>query len=418
MNYNEALTFIHSVSNYFCKPGLDRIKKLTRQLGNPQDDLKFIHIAGTNGKGSLCAFLSEIFKTNGKKVGVYTSPYILRFNERISINGIPISNEDLARICSIVKDFCEQMEDKPTEFEIITAIAFKYFKEQNCDLVILECGLGGRLDATNIIKSPLLSIITGIDFDHQNFLGNTIELIAKEKAGIIKEKCPILWCGENTEAKEIIEKEAREKNCEFYINDAPISINKYDFLGTEFSFKEYKNLNISLLGSYQPKNASNAISAIEILNKNGMNISNSDIETGLKNAKWPARFELLSKKPLIIFDGSHNPEGVTAAVNSIKRYFGNKKVNIISGVMRDKDYSFIAKSIAEIANTVHCVTVDNPRSLSSQEYAETFKSNNINAKGYDSVKEALTCALEDKDTPLVCLGSLYLYGEIYNILKG
>ncbi len=417
MNYKNALNFIHSVSNYFCKPGLSRIKNLCEALGNPQDDLKFIHIAGTNGKGSLCAFLSEILKCSGKKVGVYTSPYILRFNERIGINGVPISDEDLARICSEIKAICVQMEDKPTEFEIITAIAFKYFKEQNCDLVILECGLGGRLDATNIIKAPILSIITGVDFDHQNFLGDTIELIAREKAGIIKKTCPVLWCGENEEAEEIIKNEAKEKNSKLYINNSPISINKYDFSGTEFSFRDYKNINISLLGSYQPKNASNAISAIEILNESGMNISKLAVRTGLKNARWPARFEPLNENPLIIFDGSHNPEGVSAAVNSIKRYFGDKKVNIISGVMRDKDYSFIAKAIGEVANKVYCVTVDNPRSLKAPEYAEIFKSHNINAKAYNSVKDALDSALKSKDTPLICLGSLYLYGEIYGILK-
>ncbi len=418
MNYNEALQFIHSVSNYFCKPGLSRIKRLCESLQNPQDSLKFIHIAGTNGKGSLCAFLSEILKESGLKVGVYTSPYILKFNERISINGTPIPDDSLAKICTKIKNICENLEDKPTEFEIITAIAFEYFKEQNCDLVILECGMGGRFDATNIIKKPLLSIITGIALDHQNFLGDTIELIAKEKAGIIKENCPVLWCGDNKQAFLVIKEETEKKNSKLYINNSPLSIIKSDFSGSEFSFKNYPPFKISLMGTYQPKNASNAISATEILKENGINVSSAAIEKGLKNARWPARFELIHDNPIIIFDGSHNPEGITAAVDSIKRYFGNKKVNILSGVMKDKDYRFIAKELCQVSKKVHCVTVNNPRSLNADEYRTVFAENNINAESFNSVKEALHSALSDKGTPLICLGSLYLYEEIHNILKG
>lgn len=419
MNYNETLKFIHSQSNYFCKPGTERIEKLCRALGNPQKSLKFIHVAGTNGKGSFCAFLTEILKNAGYKVGTYTSPFILRFNERIAVNGEAISDEALTEICEKVRLASAEMEDKPTEFEIITAIGFQYFKDMDTDIVVLECGLGGRLDATNIIEAPLLSVITGVDFDHQNFLGDTIDLIASEKAGIIKENCPILWCGNNKIAKTIIENEANGKNSPFFINDNPLNIIKSDFSGTTFSFLDFDNLEIIQLGSYQPKNASNALLAATILREKGLKISDEDIRSGLKNTRWLARFEKLSDNPLIIFDGSHNPEGVMAAVKSIKGYFGDRKVNILSGVMRDKDYTFMARAIGEVANKVFTVTVNNPRALSGEDYSKVFIENDIEATPFPDVAAAIAYHKQNfSNTPLICLGSLYMYSEVYEVLKG
>lgn len=419
MNYNEALEFIHSVSNFFCKPGLERIGELCASLGNPQNQLKFIHVAGTNGKGSLCAFLSEILKNAGYKVGCYTSPYILRFNERIAINGSPISNADLAEICSQIKPICEKMSDKPTEFEIITAIGFEYFKRQNCDIVILECGLGGRFDATNIINTPLVSVITGIDFDHQSFLGSTIEKIAFEKAGIIKKNAPCLWCGNNKIACEVIENECKKINTEFLTADFP-TIKTADLSGTLFDLPDYKDLKISLLGLYQPKNAANAVKTIEILKNIGYPVDSESIRRGLVDTYWPARFEKLSDNPIILFDGGHNPEGVKAATKSYKNYFGNQKCVVLSGVMADKDYSFIAKCISEIADTVYTVTPNNPRSLSAEDYAKEFAKNSTKAFPAFSVKEAFGFSRDyakKNGLPIFCLGSLYLYGEIHNLIK-
>ena len=419
MNHSETLKFIHSQSNFFCKPGTERIEKLCRALGNPQKSLRFVHVAGTNGKGSFCAFLTEILKSAGYKVGTFTSPFILRFNERIAINGEAISDDALCEIANKVRSVCEQMDDKPTEFEIITAIGFQYFKDMECDIVVLECGLGGRLDATNIIEVPLLSVITGVDFDHQNFLGDTIELIASEKAGIIKENRPVLWCGNNSAAEKIIIKEAETKNAALYKNKQNVKIKSADFSGTEFSFEEFNNIKISLLGSYQPKNASNVIMAAKILCGCGLNIDDADIINGLKNTTWPARFEKLSDSPLIIFDGSHNPEGVKAAVDSIKGYFGDRRVNILSGVMRDKNYSFIAKTIGEVASEVFTVTVDNPRSLSCEDYRKVFLENSVSATAFKSVAAAIQHHKQNyADIPLICVGSLYMYGEVYKVLKG
>ncbi len=411
MNNNEAIEFIHSVSNYFCKPGLDRIKGLCEFLGNPQDDLKFIHVAGTNGKGSFCAMLSSILSKTGLKVGRYTSPFILEFNERIAVNNTPISNNDLIRIVEKIKAYCDSLEDKPTEFEIITAIGFYYFKEQHCDVILLECGLGGRFDATNIITSPLLSVITGIDFDHQNFLGDTVEEIAFEKAGIIKKGIPVLWCGDNQKAKAVIESTAKEMAAPFYTVKRKSVIKKTDISGTVF---DYDNLEISLplLGAYQVTNAENVLSAITLLD---FNISDNDIKEGIKAVKWPARMEVLSKEPLIIFDGAHNPQGINACVESVKMYFGTKKVNVLSGVMADKDYTFMAGKIAEIALEVYTVTPSNPRALSAEKYATVFKSAGINATAYNDIKSALDHAKSNNE-PLVIMGSLYLYGDIFKLI--
>ena len=421
MDYNETLQYIHSVNNYFCKPGLERISELCSFLGDPQDKLRFVHVAGTNGKGSFCAMLTSILKSAGYRVGTYTSPYILEFNERIAVNAQMIPNKDLVEICEYIKPFCEKMQDKPTEFELITAIAFEYFNRQKCDIVVLECGLGGRFDATNIIKNTVLSVITGVDFDHQNFLGNTIEKIADEKAGIIKKGVPCLWCGKNSEAFSVILNNAKDKNAELITTEhGSLKTLKSDLSGTTFDFKEYKSLFLPLLSSYQPLNAANAITAAEFLGSNGFNISINDIFSGLKNSQWKARFELLSQNPVVIFDGSHNPQGVTATVNSIKQYFPGQKVNILSGVMADKDFKFIAKVLSEVANNVYCITPNNPRSLKSDEYSNVFKILNINSTAFENIGEAVQIAVsasQENKIPLICLGSLYMYADIYSALQ-
>ena len=420
MNYTQAINFIHSTSNFFCKPGLERITQLCGLLGNPQDKLKFVHVAGTNGKGSFCAMLSSILIDAGFKVGTFTSPYILNFGERICINGKMITDDDLAEICTKIKPLTEKMSDSPTEFELITAIGFEYFKKQNCDVVILECGLGGKYDATNIIKSPCLSVITGVDFDHQNFLGNTIEKIATEKAGIIKDGIPCLWCGKNKTAKDIIESTAQSKMSKLIAPDYNcINIKNISLETTQFDYKDYKDIPLSLLGVYQTKNAANAIEAAQYLNSIGYTITEKNIKNGLSSTVWRARFEVLSKNPLIIFDGSHNPQGISAALNSIKTYFGDKKVNILMGVMADKDYTFMANTLSKAVNNVYCITPDNPRALESKVLADIFKNLGISAFAFDDTRTAFNTAVKqsvNENKPLICLGSLYMYSQIYNII--
>ncbi len=416
MNYNDALEYIHKINWCFCKPGLERITELCEKLGNPQDKLKFIHVAGTNGKGSFCAMLSSVLKANGYKVGMYTSPYVKVFNERMAINGEMIQDDELAKIAEYVKPFADEMSDKPTEFELITAIAFEYFARNNCEYVVLECGLGGRLDSTNVIKTPVLSVITGISIDHISILGDTVEKIAFEKAGIIKPGIPCLWCGEDELAYQVIEKRAKELNAPLVtVSHCDTNINRMDINGTEFDYKHYKNVKINLLGEYQPFNATNVLSAIDILIEQGILLNKERIFEGFSSVEWHARFEILSKSPLVIADGGHNIEGVRVAVNSVKRYFPQEKLNVVSGVMADKDYDMIADIIGEIAHEVYCLTPNNPRALSAEEYSRVYLEKGIQSSHYSNVRDALSAAIENakiNGRKVICLGSLYMYSEV------
>ena len=421
MDKNEALEYIHSINWTFCKPGLERIEALCNRLGNPQNNLKFIHVAGTNGKGSFCSMLSSVLTECGYRVGLYTSPYIKCFNERMQINGKMISDGELTEITEQIKPIADSMEDKPTEFELVTAIAFEYFSKNKCDYVVLECGLGGRLDSTNIIKTPILSVITGIALDHTSILGNTPEAIAKEKAGIIKKGVPCLWCGDNVDAENVIMSTAKENNAPFYkVDRSSLKVKKQTLLGTFFDFDTYNDVGISLLGNYQIINATNVLSALKILMDLGVNIQHEKIYKGLSSAKWQARFEPLSKEPLIIFDGGHNQEGVNSCIESIIQYFENEKVLVLTGVMADKDYSYIAKRICTVADEVFCITPDNPRALSSSEYKKEFLKNGVSAHSFDTVKEAVKAAYSRAKIlgkALVCTGSLYMYSEIVDTIE-
>ncbi len=421
MNYTESIEYIHSISWCFCKPGLERIEKLCSLLGDPQKSLKFIHVAGTNGKGSFCAMLDSVLRESGYKVGLFTSPYIRFFNERICFDGAPISNGELAEVTSYVRPFADSMEEKPTEFELITAIGFEYFKRKGCDVVILEAGMGGRLDSTNIIDSPLLSVITGIALDHTAFLGDTVEKIAYEKAGIIKKGVPVLFGGNDAAAEDIIRKKAVDSLSDFFVTDrSSISNIETSLSGTRFDFGKRQNIDISLLGLYQPLNAANVLTAVDILRSNGFSISEDSIYLGLRAAKWHARFELISSDPIIIYDGAHNPEGISAAVRSIKAYFPEEKVYVLSGVMKDKDYNAIASDLAAVASHAFTVTPDNPRALDAREYASVLENHSIKAAAFDSLEEALQTAIKkakaDK-APLFCLGSLYMYSELIEIFE-
>lgn len=420
MTYDEAIKYIHGVSNFFCKPGLERIRELCKGLGDPQKELKFIHVTGTNGKGSTCSMLNSVLCAAGYKVGLYTSPYVREFNERIRINGKNISNDDLARVTERVKAVAEKMADSPTEFELITAIAFEHFKNEGCEIVILEVGMGGRYDATNIIDSPLLSIITGVAIDHTAFLGDTIEKIAGEKAGIIKQNSIALYGGENSNAEAIISAECTKMKSILYKTDySKLKIKDFSLFGSVFDYKGRSNIKISLLGEYQPRNAAIVLDAIDILAERGVTVSEQNIRDGLSNALWPARFEIIGRDPLVIFDGAHNPQGVDAAVRSIKNYFLEKKVVVLSGVLRDKDYKHIAKSISNVADYAFTITPDNPRALSAKEYADVMTELGITAVACTSIDEAFLSAKSkaaELGTAMICLGSLYTYCQIINLI--
>lgn len=416
MNYNEALEYIHGVSWTFCKPGLERIGELCERLGHPERKLKFIHIAGTNGKGSTSAMLDSVLRAAGYKIGLYTSPYIRVFNERMRVNGENISDNELASLTEYIKPIAEKMSDKPTEFELITALAFEYFARHECEVVILEAGMGGRLDSTNIIDTSVLSVITGIALDHTAFLGDTVEKIAFEKAGIIKPSVPVIFGGTDASAKSVISARANELLSPFGTVDYnSLTVKEMSLDGTVFDFGEYSELKISLLGSYQPRNAAIVISAVKILRENGFEISESAMREGLSSASWQGRFEILAKDPLVIFDGAHNPQGIEAAVESIELYFKEEKVALVTGVLRDKDYTYIAERLSTIASKAFTFTPDSPRALGSQEYASVLFAAGIDATAFDSVAMALKSAREyakKNSCPVICVGSLYAYAEI------
>lgn len=423
MNYEESLDYIHSVNWTFCNLGLSRIATLCEKLGNPQNELKFIHVAGTNGKGSVCAMLDSILRHAGYRTGLYTSPYITAFNERMRVDGENISNEELAELTTMIRPIADAMEDKPTEFELITAIAFEYFRRHHCDVVVLEVGLGGRLDSTNIINDSLLSIITGIDFDHTKLLGDTRQKIAAEKAGIIKKGSPCLYGGSCTTAGRVISMVASQRQSPFYTVDHRLfNLRSMSLEGTRFDFGEHTDLCLSLLGTHQLSNVQTVMTAIGLLEKRGLQIPTEAIRLGLSLVRWQARFEILSKEnPLIIYDGAHNPQGIRAMVKSLGLYFPDQKVNILSGVMADKDYGEMVELLRPVTEYAHTVKPpNNPRSMEAAEYADVYERNGIPVMAYDDLQGATDAAIRrarENGLPLICLGSLYLYKPLSDTIR-
>lgn len=421
MTYEEAIEYIHSTCWKGSRPGLSRIRELLIMMDCPQRYFNVIHVAGTNGKGSFCAMMQKILLANGNSVGMFTSPYVEDFEERFQIDGEMIGREELAEITEYVKQFADRMEDSPTEFELITAIGIEYFRRRQVDIAIVECGMGGRLDSTNVFPEPLLSVITGISLDHTEYLGNTISKIAAEKAGIIKKGCPVLFGGSSETAAQVIREKAKEMNAPFYrTRHNLIRRLRYDENGTTFDFHNIEDLHISMLGAYQPLNAANVIEAVQVLRLHGCSISDKALREGLAKASWKARFERLSDDPLVFYDGGHNIEGVQAAVETVKAYFPGRKIHVMSGVMADKKYGDMAKKIAEIADRVYTVTPDNPRALAAEKYAALYRSLGLPAEAYDSFDSAVDAAIKDcreNGAPLLCLGSLYSYCTFKPALK-
>ena len=391
--------------------GTDCEKELLSLLGNPQDKLRFIHVAGTNGKGSFCSMMSSVLQKQGYKVGLYTSPYIVVFNDRIRVNGLPIAEDDINDLFLRVRQKADTMKTPPSYFDFITAAAFLWFYETKCDIVVLEVGLGGRYDSTNVIKNSLLSVITGIAFDHTEILGDTIEKIAWEKAGIIKENCPALYGGNDEKALAVIEKECEEKHSELTVkNPDLLKILSTTLDGTEFEFdgKEYF---IRLLGLYQPANAATVLTAIDVLRKHGFEISETAVKDGLSSAVWQARFEKIADEPVVLYDGGHNPQGVRASVESVRAYFGDKKINLLVGILADKAHGEMAEELAKIADRVICIAPPSPRALPAEALAEEFCEAGANARAANSIKEGVKIALSYKK-PVLVIGSLYSYNDV------
>lgn len=411
----EAILFIHEKVWQGTKPGLDRTRELLSKMGDPQKRLRFIHIAGTNGKGSTSAMLSAILKSAGFTTGLYTSPFISGFSERMRINGSPISDFELASITELIAPFALLMEDRPTEFELVTAIAMEFFTRNKCDVVVLETGMGGRLDSTNVIEQPLCSVITNIGLDHTRELGDTVEKIAAEKAGIIKHDCPTVIYELPKNVYNVISERCREMSSVLTsANFSAISAISDSREGQTFSYKEFENLRLSLLGAHQTKNAAVALETVKVLRSQGFVISDSAVKTGLSETEWPARFEIISEKPFFVVDGGHNPQCAETVTDNLKKYFPDMKRIILFGVLADKDYMGLATILNCVADAFVTITPQSTRALSANDLADGIKCFGKPVTACDDIesgiREALVLAGENG---VVCsVGSLYTAGAV------
>ena len=415
MTKEDALKYIHSVSWMGSRPGLVRTRELLKRLGDPQDSLEFIHIAGTNGKGSVASMIYNILLKANIKAGLYTSPYIESFNERIQAMGSVISDDELAYVTQIVKHHADKMKNKPTEFELITCIAFEYFKRRGVSLVVLEVGLGGELDSTNVIKTPAAAVITAMSYDHMQVLGDSMIKIAAAKAGIIKKGGDVVSYGNDKIAEEVFEETAKVQNARIIHPDfSQIKTNEYGLWGQSFAYKQFENLRITLAGAYQVKNAAVAIETALLLRNKGYTIRDKSIEDGLAAAEWSSRFEVIGQKPVIIVDGAHNPDGIGETAQSLRKLFRNEKIIFVMGVMADKDIDAMMPHIVPLANRFYTVTPDNPRAMQAEQLAYKLSQAGAIAEPCTSIKEAaLKARRAAGENGVICaLGSLYMAADI------
>ena len=423
MTYNEAVEKINSLLVFGAKPGLERIAELVRRIGSPDKKLKFVHIAGTNGKGSTCSLIANTLTKAGYRTGMFISPYVLEFRERFQIDGTMIAEQELADIVEYIDPFVEQMKQEGkiiTEFELVFAIAIKWYAQKNCDIVVLETGLGGRFDATNIIDTPLVSVITSISLDHTAVLGDTYEKIAAEKCGIIKENGITVAYGEQEKGvTEVIADFAKKKNNTLYIA-APDSVKKIssDLHGSAFSFTNEVmgtiHLKIPFIGAHQLKNAATALYVISALRTKGIDISDKAVKDGFATAFFPARLELLSEDPVVLLDGAHNPGGAAALSAALSENLSSRKKTAIVGMLADKDIETALSMLIPLFENVITLAPHNPRALSSSKLAEIVRKFNVNVFAADDYSEAYQKALSltEKDGAIIIFGSLYLASDM------
>ncbi|NLU09973.1 MAG: bifunctional folylpolyglutamate synthase/dihydrofolate synthase [Tepidanaerobacter acetatoxydans] len=459
LSYNQALDFIHGLNRFGTKLGLQNITKLLDILGNPHKGIKIIHVAGTNGKGSTCAMIDSILRSAGFKVGLYTSPYLEVFNERMRVNGENISDDDLARLTDKVHAAVMYMRENnlgsPTEFEVVTAIGFLYFKEQSVDFLVLEVGMGGRLDATNVV-TPMVSVITPISLDHQQYLGNTLKDIAREKCGIIKPGIPVVTSPQEYEAMRVIEEVSNSLNCKLIkvsneqaresCETVYYHLISDDEKGLVFDLKTQKNtfpgLKIQLIGRHQLDNAATAVAAIEVLNMQGIKIKSDAIYSGLRNARWPGRLELISENPTILIDGAHNIAGIKTLKEALNQYYSNRKKILVIGILEDKDYKDMLHDIVPVADIIITTAPNNPRALAACELADIIaelfgdsviqmnaedldigkkinSNTTIQVYAEEKIEDAakLAKALADSEYMIVFAGSLYMIGYVRTLLR-
>ncbi len=417
MNLSQALEFIHATSWQGSRLGLERIEELMDLLGNPQKRLKFIHVAGTNGKGSVCAMLSEILTRAGYTTGLYTSPHLFRINERMKVNGTDISDEELTDLARQVKPLVDEMSDQPTEFERITAMALLYFQQKNCDVVVLEVGLGGRLDSTNVIGAPDAAVITHIALEHTDVLGDTLTKIAGEKAGIIKPGAEVVLSGQTEEVETVVRSVCAQRGCALRVTDSTAQrLLAHDLDGQTFDYRDRKALRLRLIGNYQYQNAAVVLDTVDVLReRRGYSIPESAVREGLLAVTWPGRFEILQKNPLVLVDGAHNPDGVRELAGGLEAYLPGRKLTMLMGVMADKDYDDMILTVAPFAKEFIAVTPESERALSSEALcARIAELTGLPARSGGDVKSGMAMAMDGKGPEdIVCaFGSLYQVGEV------
>lgn len=422
MTYEQAIQQISSLLRFGMKPGLERIENLLSLLGNPQDSLKFIHVAGTNGKGSTCALLASVLKKAGYRTGLFTSPYVSDFCERMQIDGEMIPHEALSALLEHTMPLVDRMAQNGeviTEFELITAIGLQWFAQQKCDIVVLEVGLGGRLDATNVIKTPLVSVITSISLDHTAILGDTVDKIAYEKSGIIKEGgVTVCYPDQPAPALRVIRETAAQRHNQFILADLnSVTQLSANLTGTGL---EYRGLLVSLpfLGAHQVKNAVTVLAAIEALRELGYPISGHSIEAGFSCASFPARLEVFSRTPLVLLDGAHNPGGTAALAEAVKAYLRGKNVVAVMGMLADKDVDTAIRNLNGLFSRVFTLTPQNPRAMPAQEIAGRWNAIGVPAQPFSEAQQALSaaCSAAGETGAVVICGSLYLAGEVRPLL--
>lgn len=419
MTSEEALTYIHSVCWKGSIPGLGRTQTLLKKMGNPEKKLKFVHIAGTNGKGSTAAMTASILRKAGYWTGLYTSPYIYRFHERMQVDGVEISDEELAEVTEYVKPLADSMEESPTEFELVSCIAFEFFCRKNCDIVVLEVGMGGALDSTNVIETPEVAVITNIGLDHTEYLGDTVEKIAETKSGIFKQDGHAVVYRGTPSVEAVFGRVCAEKNVSLKKADFDsLRLVQHSLEGQVFDCGQRKNLVLPLLGDHQLHNASVVLAVVDTLIEEGWKISEENIRDGIRDVRWPGRFDIVSRKPLFIIDGGHNPQCIEALVKNIQDYLAGKRVIALTGVLADKDYADMYRPVMPLVDRFVCITPPNPRKLEAELLARYLREIGAEATACETVAQGVDLAIKlaGEDGVVLCFGSLYSIGAIRDAL--
>ena len=420
MTYEEALSYIHGTIRKGAAPGLGRIKELMERLGNPQRQLSYVHITGTNGKGSTAAMTASVLRAAGYRVGLYTSPFLWRFNERMNVDGRDIENEALAQVTALVKPAAQALSDPPTEFELVTAIALTWFAREHCDIVVLEVGMGGRNDATNVIPAPEAAVLCNIGLDHTAQLGSTLEAIAENKSGILKPGCRGVLYPNSPDVEAVVTGVCRERGIPLQIADfSQIRVKRSDLSGQILDYKQYSGLHLPLLGAHQTRNCAVVLETLEALRQQGRSIPEEAVYQGIANTVWPGRFELLRREPVFIVDGGHNEQCFAALAENVKTYLGGREIVALTGVMADKDYLDMYKDMVPLVSRFVTVTPDNPRSLDAVSLADYLRQLGKPAQAAGSVEEGVTeaLALAGTEGTVLAFGSLYMTGPIRQAVK-